>query len=94
MYARDSVHAQPTDSIDRFPGAQPSLDKEYEAAAMNTRLVTYAIPELHRQVTICHLVYGWSFSDIAHALGIPSKQTAYNLFKSAVIMLRERDYGR
>jgi DNA-directed RNA polymerase specialized sigma24 family protein len=94
VYSRDSVHADCYPNIESFPGARLGDRKEAEAEAMNTRLLAYAIPELHRQVVVYHLVFNWSFQDIALTLSIPSKQTAHNIFRRAVDQLRERGYGK
>lgn len=93
VYARNSVHSTPTDGIDRFPNDEGSYARELQAIEMNAKLYDYALPELHRQVILMHIVYACSFSTIAYELGIPNKQTAHKIFKRSMELLRERGYG-
>lgn len=60
--------------------------------AMLNKLKSYGLPEIYCQVVTCRMCFAWSYADIAEELGIPHRETAYEIFKEAVRLLKERNY--
>jgi hypothetical protein len=92
VYSKNSVHATPTEYIEVFRNEAEEEDRYEQAIVMANKLKSFALPDLHINIIVFRMVYNWSFGDISRELCIPSRQTAFNIYKRTLELLRERGY--
>lgn len=70
--------------------AQPNVEEQ--ELQLRHKLYGYALEDIRIEVLIYRFVYEYTFGEIADLLGIPSRQRAWEIYKTALELLKERGF--
>jgi hypothetical protein len=86
---KESVRETPIHYVDQYPA--PEQDKT-EFTEFRQKLRKFGLEEIRIDILTLRFIYEWTFADIADYLYIPNRQTAFNIYKDALQLLKERGY--